>query len=48
MAKKVMWKLKEEVERKGLEVVDYGEGEGWGKSNMTASCGYLEQKIRKT
>ena len=28
-----------------LEIVDYGKGDE-GKRKMTASCGYLEEKLR--
>ena len=43
MAKKVMNKLKEEVEKKGLKlsVTEHGKE---GKSKMIASCGFLENE----
>ena len=46
MAKKVMKKLKEEVEKKGrkLSVEENGEE---GKSKMIASCGFLENELRQ-
>ena len=40
MTKKVMRKLKEEVEKKGLKLSVADEGKK-SKSNMIASCGYL-------
>ena len=45
MAKKVMKKL-EEVEKKGLKlsVTEKGKEE---KSNMIASCGFLENELRQ-
>ena len=43
MAKKVMKKLKEEVERKGRSVTKNGKE---GKSKMIASCGFLENQLR--
>ena len=46
MAKKVMKKLKEEVEKKGLKLSDTENGKE-GKSNMIASCGFLEQDLRR-
>ena len=44
MAKKVMKKLKEEVEKKGfkLSVTENGKE---GKSKMIASCGFLENEL---
>ena len=45
MAKKVMKKLKEEVERKGLKSVTEDGKEG--KSKMIASCGFLESELRQ-
>ena len=39
MAKKVMKKLKEEVERKGLKIVSDRRDGKEGKSKMIASCG---------
>ena len=46
VAKKVMKKLKEEVERKGLtlSVTDNGKE---GKRKMIASCGLLEDELRQ-
>ena len=46
MAKTVMKKLKEEVEKKGfnLSVTENGKG---GKSKMIASCGFLENELRQ-
>ena len=46
MAKTVMKKLKEEVERKGLNlsVTEYGKE---GKSKLIASCGFLEDELRQ-
>ena len=46
MAKKVMKKLKEEVEKKGfnLSVTENGKE---GKSKMIASCGFLEDELRQ-
>ena len=46
MAKKVMKKLKEEVEKKVLElsVTEHGKE---GKSKMIASCGFLEEELRQ-
>ena len=46
MAKKVMKKLKEEVERKGLKLSVTENGKG-GKSKMIASCGFLENELRQ-
>ena len=44
MAKKVMKKLKEEVQKKGLKlsVTEHGKE---GKSKMVASCGFLENDL---
>ena len=46
MAKKVMKKLKEEVEKKGpqMSVTENGEE---GKSKMIASCGFLEKELQQ-
>ena len=46
MAKQVMKKLREEVERKGLQlsVTEFGKE---GKSKMIASCGFLESELRQ-
>ena len=46
MAGKVMRKLKEEVEEKGLKLSITETGKE-GKSQMIASCGYLEEKLRE-
>ena len=46
MAKKVMKKLKEEVDGKGLEL-SMTEGGKEGKSKMIASCGFLENELRQ-
>ena len=46
LAKKVMRKFKEEVEKKGLKL-SITEKRKEGKSTMVASCGYLEQKLRE-
>ena len=46
MAKKVMKKLKEEVERKGLKMSVTEDGKK-GKSKMIASCGFLENELRQ-
>ena len=45
-AKKVMKKLKEEIEKKGfkLSVTENGKE---GKSKMIASCGFLEDELRR-
>ena len=43
MAKKVMKKLKEEVEKKGLKLSVTENGKE-GKSKMIASCGFLENE----
>ena len=45
MARKVLKKLKEEVERKGLKLSVVGNGKK-GKSMMIASCGFLEDELR--
>ena len=44
VAKKVMKKLKEEVEKKGLKLFVTENGKE-GKSKMIASCGYLEEQL---
>ena len=41
-----MKKLKEEVEKKGLELSVTEKGKE-GKSKMIASCGYLEDELRQ-
>ena len=46
MAKKVMKKLKDEVERKGLKLSVTENGKE-GKSKMIASCGFLEDELRQ-
>ena len=46
MAKEVMKKLKEEVERKGLKL-SVNESGKEGKSKMIASCGFLEHVMRQ-
>ena len=46
MAKIVMKKLKEEVEKKGLAVSVTENGKE-GKSKMIASCGFLENELRQ-
>ena len=46
MAKKVMKILKEEVERKGLELSVTDDGKE-GKSKMIASCDFLEDELRQ-
>ena len=46
MAKEVMKKLKEEVERKGLKL-SVNESGKEGKSKMIASCGFLEHELRQ-
>ena len=43
-AKKVMKKLKEEVEKKGLKLSVTENGEE-GKSKMIATCGFLENEL---
>ena len=45
-AKKVMKKLKEEVEKKGFKL-SVTENEKGGKSKMIASCGFLEDELRQ-
>ena len=44
MAKKVMKKLREEVEKKGLKLSVTENGKE-GKSKMIASCGFLENEL---
>ena len=44
-AKKVLKRLREEVERKGFKV-SVNENGKEGKSNMIASCNFLEEKLR--
>ena len=44
MSKKVMKKLKEEVEKKGLKLSVTENGKE-GKSKMIASCGFLEIEL---
>ena len=46
MAKKVMKRLREEVERKGLKL-SVNENEKEWKSKMIASCGFLEDELRQ-
>ena len=46
MAKKVMKKLKEEVEKKGLKLSVTEDGKE-GKSTMIASCGFLVEELRQ-
>ena len=46
MAKKVMKKRKEEVERKGLQLSVTENGKE-GKRKMIASCGFLEEELRQ-
>ena len=46
MAKKVMKKLKEEVEKNGLKLFMTEDGKE-GKSKMIASCGFLENELRQ-
>ena len=45
-AKKVMKKLKEEVEKKGIKLSVTENGKE-GKSKMIASCGFLEDELRQ-
>ena len=45
MAKNVMKKVKEKVEKKGLEMSVTESGKA-GESKMTASCGFLENELR--
>ena len=46
MAKKVMKKLKEEVEKKGLKLSVTEDGKE-GKSTIIASCGFLKDEMRQ-
>ena len=46
MAKKVMKKRREEVEKNGLKLSVTENGEE-GKSKMIASCGFLENELRQ-
>ena len=46
MAKKVMKKLKEEVDEKGLKLSVTENGKE-GKSKMIASCGFLADELRQ-
>ena len=46
MAKKVMKRLREEVEKKGLKLSVNENGKD-GKSNMIASCRFLEEELRQ-
>ena len=46
MAKKVMTKLKEEVEKKGLKLSLIENGKE-GKSKMIALCGFSEDELRQ-
>ena len=46
MAKKVMKRLREEVERKGLKLSCNGNGKE-GKNKMIASCGFMEEELRQ-
>ena len=46
MAKKKMKKLKEEFEKKGLKLLVTENGNE-GKSEMIASCGFLENELRQ-
>ena len=46
MAKKVMKKLNEEVEKSGLELSVTENGEE-GKSKMITSCGFLDNELRQ-
>ena len=46
MSKKVMKKLKEEVEKKCLKL-SFTENGREGKSKMIASCGFLEEELRQ-
>ena len=47
MAKKVMKKLKEEVEETGLQTVGLRKERKEGRSKMIASCGFLEDELRQ-
>ena len=44
MAKKMMKKLKEEVEKKDLKLSVFEKGKE-GKSKVVASCGFLENEL---
>ena len=44
--KKVMWRLREEVEKKGLKQ-SVNENGKEGKSKMIVSCGFLENGLRQ-
>ena len=46
MAKKLMKKLEEAVEKKGLKALDSENGKE-GKSKLIASCGFLEEDLRQ-
>ena len=46
MAKKVMKRLREEVEKKDLKLSVSKNGKE-GKSQMIASCGFLEDELRQ-
>ena len=46
MGKKVIKKLKEEVEKKGLKL-SVTENEKEGKGKMIASCGFLQDKLHQ-
>ena len=46
VAKKVLKKLREEVEKKGLKLSVTQDGKE-GKSTMIASCGFLEDEMRQ-
>ena len=46
MAKKVMNKVREEAEKKGLKL-SVDENGKQGKSNMVASCGFLEKELQQ-
>ena len=46
MAKKVMKRLREEVENKGLKLSANENGKE-GKSKMIASCGFLEEELQQ-
>ena len=46
MGKKVVQKLKEEVQKKGLNL-SFNENGTEGKSKMIASCGFLEDELRQ-
>ena len=46
MAKKVMKRLREEVEKNDIELCVNENGKG-GKRNMIASCRFLENELRQ-